>query len=310
MHVQNNNTNPNTTPWKSGSVQSNGLNFFYEEKGSITSQPILLIAGLGCQLTMWPEAFCDALVSEGYRVIRFDNRDIGLSDEVNKGIKSNIPLDFIKARFGLPIRSNYTLHDMAEDAAGVIKSLKLENTHVVGISMGGMIAQLLSAKHPALVSRLTVLMSSTNHPSLPGPSLNVLNNMFLKAPKDKTVQAYCDHVVRVFKAIGSPSYPTDEHTLRQNAHNSFVRSRRPAGVLRQTSAIMASGSIEKWTKTISAPTLVVHGAQDPLLKPACGKRVAKLVPHAKLELIDGMGHDLPTPLLPTLVRFIATHHRM
>ena len=293
--------------WTAGEVTTNGITLHYEYKGEPSAPAVLLVAGLGCQLTMWPEAFCGDLVSKGFRVIRFDNRDIGHSQKTGKGVRFNIPVDFVKAKFGLPIASNYTLHDMAEDAAGLIQALKLDKPHVVGISMGGMISQLLAAKYPQLLGKLSLLMTSTNHPSLPGPTWNVLNNMFLKAPRDKSVEAYCDHVVRVFKAIGSPDYPTPADELRATAKASFERSRRPAGVLRQTNAIMATGSIERWSKSIKVPTLVIHGKEDPLLRLACGKRVSKLIPGARLEVIPGMGHDLPAPLLGTLAGLIKSH---
>ncbi len=293
--------------WTQGYVTANGLRLAYETAGSTGAPALLLVAGLGCQLTMWPDAFCLELLNKGYRVIRFDNRDIGLSEDSNRGVRFNIPMDFVKARLGLTIRSNYTLHDMADDAAGLIEALKLDKPHVVGISMGGMISQLIAAKYPGRVGRLSILMSSTNSPRLPGPTANVVHQMFLKAPRDKSAQAYCEHVARVFTAIGSPQYPTSQADLRSAAMASFERSRRPAGVLRQTNAIMASGSIEKWTAQVKAPTLVIHGQDDPLLRLACGQRVAQLIPAAKLEVIPGMGHDLPGPLLPRLAHLIHQH---
>lgn len=295
------------TAWQTGTVNANGIHLFYESAGPVSAPAVVLVAGLGCQVTMWPEVFCLHLLECGFRVIRFDNRDIGLSSEVNRHVKVSMPVAFLKAKLGLPIASNYTLMDMADDLIGLLDALQLPSAHVVGISMGGMISQIAAAKHPQRIASLSLIMTSTNHPSLPGPDAKVLHKMFLKRPRDASVDAFCDHIEGVFSAIGSPDYPTPRQELRAAAQHSYHRSRRPAGVMRQTNAVVATGSIEEFTRRISTPSLVIHGAKDPLLKPACGKRVAKLIPGAHLELIEGMGHDLPDALCPKLARLIALH---
>ncbi len=293
--------------WHSATVSANGINIFYESIGSDDAPAIVLVAGLGCQLTMWPDAFCRELVDCGFRVIRFDNRDIGLSSEVNRHVRVSMPLAFMRAKIGLHIPSNYTMHEMADDLIGLMDALHLQRAHVAGISMGGMISQLAAAKHPQRFASLSLIMTSTNHPSLPNPDFSVLHKMFLRKPRDKSLDAFCDHIEGVFSAIGSPDYPTPAHELRAAATASWNRSRRPAGVLRQTNAVVATGSIEKWTRSIRTPALVIHGAADPLLKPACGKRVAKLIEGATLDIIPGMGHDLPAALCKPLARKIAMH---
>jgi pimeloyl-ACP methyl ester carboxylesterase len=297
------------TQWQSASINANGLTLFYESLGNLDAPAIILVAGLGCQLTMWPEQFCELMVKQGFRVIRFDNRDIGLSSEVNRHVKVSVPMAFLKSKLGQPIPSNYTLHDMADDLLGLMNALRIEAAHLVGVSMGGMISQIAAATHPKRFKSLSLIMTTTNSPKLPGPTWKVMNNMFLKKPRDASVEAFCEHVSRVFQVIGSPAYPTPEEELMTKAKNSFLRSKRSAGVMRQTNAVMATGCLESATRSIKTPTLVIHGLADPLLRPACGKRVAQLIQGAKLELIHGMGHDLPAQLMPKLSELIGGHSR-
>lgn len=295
--------------WKTGNSRSSttGLNMAWEMVGPEQAPTIVLIAGLGCQLTMWNDAFCKPLLDQGYRLLRFDNRDMGLTDQHPTHIKVNIPATFIRNKLGLKTPTNYTLDLMAEDAIGLIDALKLENPHVVGVSMGGMIAQIVAAKAPEKIGKLVTLMSSTNSPDLPGPTPNVMYNMFLRKPKSSHVDHVVEHVERVFTAIGSPGYPPDPVKLRERARAAYQRAYRPAGAIRQTHCIVATGSIEKYTREIKVPTCVIHGLDDPLLKKDCSERIARLVPGSRLHLIKGLGHDLPEALADTFGDIIHRH---
>lgn len=295
--------------WRQGFAQSTttGLNMAWEIAGPDDAETILMVAGLGCQLTMWNDDFCAPLLERGYRLVRFDNRDIGLSDQHPTHMKVNVPATFIRNKFGLQTPTNYRLDTMGNDAIGLIDALELNRPHLLGISMGGMISQIVAAKAPEKIGKLVTLMSSTNNPKLPMPTPNVLHNMFLKKPKSQKIDDVVEHVERVFTAIGSPGYPPDPIKLRERARLSYHRAYKPAGVLRQTHCVVATGSIEEYTRAIKVPTCVIHGLDDPLLKKACSERIAKLVPNSRLHLIKGLGHDLPEPLAPTFAEIIHSH---
>lgn len=295
--------------WQSGFARSTktGLNMAWETAGPQDGETILMVAGLGCQLTMWSDEFCAPLLERGYRLVRFDNRDIGLSDQHPSHMRVNIPATFLRNKLGLKTPTNYRLDLMADDAIGLIDALSLKRPHLLGISMGGMISQIVAAKAPEKIGKLTTLMSSTNSPRLPMPSPSVMHNMFLKKPKSQQIDDVVEHVERVFTAIGSPAYPTDPVKLREKARRSYNRSYKPAGVLRQTHCVVATGSIEDFTRAIKVPTCVIHGLDDRLLKKACSERIAKLVPGSRLHLIKGLGHDLPDPLANTFADIIHSH---
>lgn len=301
-------SNPPIT-WRQGFAQSTttGLNMAWEMAGPEDAETILMVAGLGCQLTMWNDDFCAPLLERGYRLVRFDNRDIGLSDQHPTHMKVNVPATFLRNKLGLKTPTNYKLDTMGNDAIGLIDALGLKRPHLLGISMGGMISQIVAAKAPEKVGKLVTLMSSTNHPKLPMPTPNVLHNMFLKKPKSQNIDDVVEHVERVFTAIGSPGFPPDPIKLRERARLSYNRAYKPAGVLRQTHCVVATGSIEDYTKAIKVPTCVIHGMDDPLLKKACSERIVKLVPNSRLHLIKGLGHDLPEPLAPTFAEIIHSH---
>ncbi|HEX4917560.1 MAG TPA: alpha/beta hydrolase [Limnobacter sp.] len=302
---------PSPTPidWQAGHIRSTttGLNMAWEAAGPEDGETILLVAGLGCQLTMWNDEFCKPLLAQGYRLVRFDNRDIGLTDQHPSNMRVNVPATFIRNKLGLSTPTNYKLDTMANDAIGLVEALGLKRPHLVGISMGGMISQIVAAQAPQKIGKLVTLMSSTNNPKLPMPSPNVIHNMFLKKPKSQHIDHVVEHVERVFTAIGSPGYPTDPVKLRERARKAYQRAYKPTGVLRQTHCVVATGSIEDYTRSIRVPTCVVHGMDDPLLKKACSERIAKLVPNARLHLIKGLGHDLPEPLAPTFGEIIHNH---
>lgn len=299
----------NAINWTQGFAKSTttGLNMAWESAGPEGAETILLVAGLGCQLTMWGDDFCRPLLERGYRLVRFDNRDIGLTDQHPSSMKVNIPMTFVRNKLGLKTPTNYKLDTMADDAIGLIEALGLKKPHLVGISMGGMISQIVAAKRPDAIGKLITIMSSTNHPKLPMPAPNVIQNMFLKKPKSTHIDHVAEHVERVFTAIGSPGYPPEPVALRERARASYNRSYKPAGVIRQTHCVVATGSIEEYTRQITVPTCVIHGLDDPLLKKECSERIAKLVPGARLHLIKGLGHDLPAPLAPTFAEIIHSH---
>lgn len=294
--------------WSNGMTTSTtGLNMAWESAGNPDAPVILLIGGLGCQLTMWHDQFCQPLIDAGYRLIRFDNRDIGLTDQHPTSMRVDIQKTFIKKKFGMKVESNYSIETMADDALGLIEALGLTKPHLIGISMGGMIGQIMAAKGGDKIGKLVTLMSSTNHPRLPGPTLKVLLNMFLKKPKSQQIDDVVEHVERVMTTIGSPGYPPNLEKLRERTRNSYARAYKPAGVIRQTHCVLSTGSIEEFTKQIKVPTCVIHGVQDPLLKKACSERIHKLIPHSKLHLIDGLGHDLPDELGPHFAKIIHAH---
>jgi pimeloyl-ACP methyl ester carboxylesterase len=292
--------------WRRGDAQVGGLKLAWEETGPAHGEPLLLVMGLGCQLIHWPDSLCTQLAARGFRVIRFDNRDIGLSGEGPKQQPIRLQRDWLRSRFGLAIRANYTLHDMAADAVGLLDHFGLDRAHLAGVSMGGMIAQIVSGRYPQRVKSLTSIMSTTNHPRLPGPRLDVLLHMS-KAGVNHAREAVAERNVRLFSMIGSPAFPTPEAQRREFSLRAYDRAYRPGGLLRQTHAIMATGSFEDLLPQVQAPTQIIHGLADPLVRPAGGKRSAQLIRNARLELIEGMGHDFPEPLMPRWTELIAAN---
>lgn len=291
--------------WRPRNVTVNGVTLALEEAGANTGEPLLLIMGLGGQLIHWPDAFCADLVARGFRVIRFDNRDIGLSGDADNGVRIHLQRDFLRSRLGLNIDANYTLHDMASDSVALLDALKIKRAHLAGASMGGMIAQLIAARYPHRAASLTSIMSTTNSPRLPGPKLPVLLRMSGIGIRDRSRAAVIRRSARTFKIIGSPGYPTSDSVRLAIATRAYDRAFRPGGLLRQTHAILATGSFEALLPAIKVPTQIIHGLSDPLVRPLAGKRCAKLIAGARLELIPGMGHDFPAALLPRWAELIS-----
>ncbi|WP_375177396.1 alpha/beta fold hydrolase [Marinobacter mobilis] len=279
-------------------VTANGLSFCVETRGDPQGEPVIFIMGLGAQMTLWPEALLDAYAREGYRVIRFDNRDIGLSSHLQERLQGHPLTVMARHRLGLTVDGPYSLYDMATDVRGLMKAMGLESAHLVGVSMGGMIAQLVASTWPRQVRSLLLIMTSTNSPRLPMPKPQLIVRLAGMGPKGHDEASVVERGADFWRAIQSPGYPADEGRIRERIANEFRRSYHPAGILRQTRAILATGSLSPLTRRITLPTTIVHGTDDPLVRPQAARQLAYLLPHARLELIKGMGHDLPEPLLP------------
>ena len=279
----------------------------YESLGDPSHPAIVLIMGLGMQLTAWPDSFCRALVGRGYRVVRFDNRDCGLSGRTPGKKRANLMLAMAASALGLPVRTPYTLEDMAGDVTGLMDRLGIAQAHIVGASMGGMIAQVLTATFPQRVLSLTSIMSSSGNRRVSKPT-KPARKVLLSRPADpKDTESVIDYMVQMFGVIGSPAYPATPDELRDRLGRSIRRAYTPAGTARQLLAIIASGDRRKLLRTIKAPTLVIHGAADPLVPLAAGRDTAQNIPGAELLVIDGMGHDFPEALMPKLAQAIASH---
>jgi len=281
-------------------VSANGIRLEVEDHGSPQGEPLLLVMGLGMQLLGWHEDFVALLVASGFRVIRFDNRDIGLSQIFEQGGTPNLALDSLRYAFGLGVKSPYTLADMAADAIGILDALGIGSAHVCGASMGGMIAQRMAARAPARVRSLTLMMTSSGARRLPGPSLKV-RSALISRPPAQTVEGIVEHYVRLYALIGSPAYPSDPDDLRKRFTTSVRRSYRPAGTARQMVAIAADGDRSPVLASIRMPTRIIHGRADPLVPVAAGHDLKAKIAGAQVDLVDGMGHDLPAPLWPRFV---------
>ena len=279
-------------------ISANGIAMEVEDHGPTSGEPLLLIMGLGMQLVAWPNGLVRLLVERGFRVIRFDNRDIGLSQSFDHLGVPNIVVDAMKYSVGLNVKSPYSLADMAADSAGVLAALGIPSAHVFAVSMGGMIAQHLAVRHPSRVKSLTLMMTSSGARHLPGPSLKVRSAMLGRPAKDGGLQALLDYYVRLYRLIGSPDYPSAEADVRARAEGWISRSNRPAGNLRQIVAIAADGDRSALLRELKVPTQVIHGRADALVPVAAGIDLAKKIAGAQLDLIDGMGHDLPEALWP------------
>jgi pimeloyl-ACP methyl ester carboxylesterase len=288
-------------------ASANGIEIFYDDVGDPNAPALLLIMGLATQMIGWPEAFCGRLADRGFRVIRFDNRDIGLTTKIENAPKVDIRAAFLRALAGQPVRAPYNLDDMARDAIGLLDALGVARAHVVGASMGGMIAQIMAAKHSARTRSLVSMMSTSGDPKLPQAKPAVAAMVTATRPPGSDREASIQFGMNVYRVIGSPGYPTPEPELRAKVERAFDRSYNTAGVGRQMLAIVASGSRVDLLKTIRAPTLVLHGEDDPLVPVEGGRDTARLTPGATLKIIPGWGHDVPTALIPTLVEAIAAH---
>lgn len=290
-------------------ITANGISIEYETYGNPSDPPLLLIMGLGAQLTLWPIELVEALVGHGYYVIRHDNRDIGLSEKFGHAGIPNFRKVALLRMFGIRTKLPYRLSDMAADAAGLLGALGIDSAHVVGGSMGGMIAQLMAIEHAPRVRTLTSIFSTTGNPRLPRPRPEAMKALLDRAPPGATLDDVIPIGIRVARAIGSPAYPTPEERLRERIARDFHRSFYPEGPARQIAAIMDDGDRRKRLTKVIAPTLVIHGTDDPLVPVEGGRDTAKAIPGAKLHEIPGMGHDLPLELVDEIAAAIAAHAR-
>jgi len=293
-------------PVRTGTAKSGDLDIAYEDMGDENHPAVLLIMGLGAQLVFWRKGFCELLVNQGLRVIRYDNRDVGLSSKV-EGAHTGAKLlpRMARSQLGLRNEAVYTLEHMADDAAALLDHLQIEKAHVVGASMGGMIAQIFAARYQQRTKTLGVIFSSNNQAMLPPPGPKQLRAVTTR-PKDTSRDSVIANSVRVGKIIGSPGYPVPEDRATADAVESYDRSYYPAGVARQFSAILGSGSLLRYDKQITAPTVVIHGRADKLMRPAGGRAIAKAIRRSRLVLFDGMAHDLPEPLWDDIVGELKT----
>ena len=287
-------------------IAANGIALEVEDHGSPGGEPLVLIMGLGMQLVAWHPGFVAMLVARGFRVIRFDNRDIGLSQRFDHLGLPNLALDSIRYALGMKVAAPYTVADMADDTAALLAAMGIASAHVCGASMGGMIAQQLAVRHPQRVKSLTLIMTSSGSRKLPGPSLKVRSALISRPADPKNVQSVIEHYVKLYRLIGSPDYPASDAWLHERLGQSVRRSHRPQGTARQMIAIAADGNRSKLLAQIRQPTQIIHGKADPLVPVEAGQDLAARIAGAEIDLIAGMGHDLPTPLWPRFVAGIAS----
>jgi pimeloyl-ACP methyl ester carboxylesterase len=291
---------------RTGTARSGDIDIYYEDMGDPNDPAVLLVMGLGAQLLLWRKEFCEKLVNQGLRVIRYDNRDVGLSTKVS-GRHSGAPLASRMVRSFLGLRSPavYTLEDVADDAAALLDHLGIDTAHIAGASMGGMIAQVFAARHKVRTRTLAIIFSSNNQPLLPPPGPRQLLAI-LRRPKDSTREAIVENAIRVTKVTGSPGYPAPEEQIRAEAIEGYDRSYYPAGVGRHFAAILGSGSLLGYNRQVAVPTVVIHGKADKLMRPFGGRAIARAIKGARLVLFDGMGHDLPRELWDDIVGELKT----
>ena len=289
-------------------VRANDISLHYEEHGPASAPPLLLVMGLGAQMTLWPRELIDALVERGFRVIRYDNRDIGLSEKMDGARAPGMVRHILFRRLGLRPRVPYTLADMADDGIGLLDALAIDRAHVVGASMGGMIAQLMAVNHADRLLSLTSIMSTTGNPRLPQSDRPAIKALTTR-PAAMDEETLIAHGLKVGEAIGSPGFARDPALQRERVAENVRRSVYPQGLPRQLAAIIDDGDRRDRLSGIAVPTLVLHGEADPLVKVEAGRETAAAIPGAKLKTIPGWGHDLPLELVDELADAIADHAR-
>jgi pimeloyl-ACP methyl ester carboxylesterase len=291
-------------------IQANGVSIEVEDSGADGRQAgrpaVVLVMGLGLQLVSWPQSLVDALVDAGYRVVRFDNRDVGLSQHFDHLGVPNLLWEGFKHQLGMRVQAPYSVQDMARDTLGVMDALGLAAAHIVGVSMGGMIAQRVALAAPERVLSLASVMSSSGARYLPGPKPHVMQAL-LGRPRSHGEDAILDHYMHLFRVIGSPGFPLDESELRERVRLSVRRSFHPAGTARQLAAVAADTRRADELPRIKRPTLVVHGTDDPLVPFPCGQDVARRISGAQLVAVRGMGHDLPPGVVARLLEPLLPH---
>nr|WP_156640477.1 alpha/beta hydrolase [Bosea sp. PAMC 26642] len=286
-------------------MNCNGITLAYDSFGEEAAETLLLISGLGTQMIRWADPFCGELAALGYRVIRFDNRDAGYSTSFSQhgAVDFNALASSLMAGQRPPVP--YMLADMAGDAVGLLDALSIPQAHVVGRSMGGMIAQVMASEHPSRVLSLTSIMSATGNPDMPSAEPDAMAMMTRPAPDPVSDEAgFLDHSIAFARRIAGAAYPFDEEAGRTLLREEVRRGPSPGGFGRQLAAMAVAGDRRSRLAAIKAPTLVIHGTVDPLFPPACGQDTAASIPNAELMMIEGMGHDLPTLLFRTVAQAI------
>jgi len=287
-------------------LTANNLTLHYDEHGDPSHPVILLVTGLGAQMILWPDELVHALVAKGYRVIRYDNRDIGLSQKMDGAKAPGLRMQVLRKMIGWPAKVPYTLKDMADDGMGVLDALNIEKAHIVGASMGGMIAQLMAIHHSHRMLSLTSIMSTTGNAKLPQADKAAIET--LTAPIESMEEEWLiEHGIAIQNAIGSPGFAPDPEQQRARVTQTIKRSVYPAGMPRQLAAIIDDGDRTKRLANVTVPTLVLHGEGDPLVKVEAGRATAAAIPDAKLVTIPGWGHDLPQQLIARMADEITEH---
>ncbi len=280
-------------------VSANGIQICYDAFGNPGNPPLLMVAGLGMQLIGWEEALCTLLAERGYWVIRYDNRDVGLSTKFDEAGTPN----FMAVLQGQEVSAPYLLSDMAADAIGLLDALGSKQAHILGASLGGMIAQTIAINHPERVITLTSIMSTTGEMPLSMPKPEGL--ALLTAPPATTLEGYIQNDLNWARVTNGSAFPVDESAIRQRAQAAWERGTNPAGTARQLTAVLASGSRQEALESLTMPTLVIHGKEDPIIPVEGGIATAEAIPNAKLMLIDGLGHAMPPETWPEIVDAIA-----
>lgn len=284
----------------------NDIRIAYERHGPEDATPLVLVQGLSMPLNAWPPALIERLVESGFHVVTLDNRDIGKSELFREFGVPNVPWQVVRMRLGLPVRSAYRLHDMAADVVGLMDTLGIQSAHVAGVSMGGMISQELAMRHADRVRSLTSIMSTTGNPRLPRPDREIFRIMVTR-PRTEDVDARIAHSMKLWRLISSPGFAVDFEYVEQRLRNMYARGVTRGGVIRQMLAIAASGNRKPRLNAVELPSLVIHGREDRLVPVEAGIDTAKAIPGARLEIIEGMGHDLPVGVLDRLAGLISEH---
>ena len=287
------------------SVRVNGIEIVYDTFGEPSAAPLLLISGLGGQMIGWDNEFCGGLAAHGYWVIRFDNRDVGLSTKLDEAGIPDIAALMLARMQGKAVQAPYLLRDMAADAAGLLEAIGVESAHVVGVSMGGMIAQEMVIQFPERVRTMTSIMSTTGNPELPPPTAEAALVLVAPAPTDR--EGFIEYSVQSWQVLGGPGYPEDPERMKERAGRAFDRGLCPAGTARQLAAVLASGSRKEALKSVTVPALVIHGDADPLVPVEGGIDTADAISGAGRLIIEGMGHALPPALWPQVIGAIVEH---
>ena len=292
-------------------IDANGISLHYQSMGREDDPTIMLVMGLGVQMILWPDAFCQMLVDRGFRVVRFDNRDAGMSTQLNDLRAPNIAVEYVRFMLGMSVRAPYSIDDMATDTAALIGALGLAHVHLVGASMGGMIAQNLAASLPSRVASLTSIMSTTGRRSLPKAKWRTMRALLSRPAKPGDIEGAIRRMMFIVNAISSRTYPPDQVKLRKICEQHVLRGNNPLGGARQIAAIAASDDRTRIVRQIKVPTLVIHGDEDYLIPYPAGLETARAIREgggsATSVIVEGMGHDLPEPLWPRLAELIGTH---